>query len=299
MRQLEYFVAVAEAGSISQGAVRCHVSPVAVGQALKELERGLGVVLLRRQRSKGITLTPVGQDVVAYARGVLRSMDNLPLLVDSVTRRMKSVLRIGSFPTLAGWAVAPIIAEFAVAHPEVEIQLFEADYDTLHEKLEKGHLDIVIGLQNHVKPGVQVIPIAPVRLRLLLSSEHPLAAEDSIPLAELGGEHFVINALYPVSELLTDLLRRHGVEGAIRWRTTSTDVIKNLVGRNLAVSPVVSPGFSFISNEGRELAAVPLVGDIPSQSVVACLAEDVPIGPAHHAVVDILKGVAVRLDPLG
>lgn len=291
LRQLEYLVAVADEGSIAKGAAQCHVSPVAVGQALNELERTLGSVLVRRQRSKGITLTHIGEEVVDHARLMLRSMDKLPLLIDSVSQRMKPVLRIGSFPTLAGWAIPPIIAELSLKYPEVTVELFESNYELLHEKLRDGSLDIVVGLQNHVKPGVQVIPIAPVRLRILVSSVHPLATRDSVPLAELGGENFILNALHPVSELLTGLLTRHGIGHAIRWRTTSTDVIKNLVGRNLAISPLVSPGISFTSNEGKNLTAIPLTGDLPSQSVVACVAEDVPLGPAHHAVVDILRSL--------
>ena len=289
LRQLEYLVAVAEEGSISRGAVRCHVSPVAVGQSLDDLERTLGAVLTRRQRSKGVTLTHLGEEIVRHAREVLISIDRLPLLIDAAAERMKPVLRIGSFPTLSGWAVPPVIAEFSEQYPHVTIELFESDYETLHERLSQGSLDVILGFQRHVKSGVHAIPIAAVHLRVLVSSEHPMARRQSIPLEELGNESLVINALYPVSELLTDLLQRHEVAHAIRWRTTSADVIKNLVGRNLAVSPVISPGLSFISNEGKSLAAVPLAGDLLQQSVVACVAEDVPIGPAHRKVVDILR----------
>ncbi|AGF73756.1 LysR family transcriptional regulator [Corynebacterium halotolerans] len=289
LRQLEYLVAVAEEGSISRGAARCHVSPVAVGQALDDLERTLGATLTRRQRSKGVALTVIGGEIVRHAREVLHSVDRLPLLIDAAAERMKPTLRIGSFPTLSGWAVPPIIAEFSRHHPGVTIELLESDYETLHEGLRHGTLDILIGFQNHVKPGVQMIPIAPVQLRAIVSTEHRLADRRSARLAELADEDIIINALYPVSELLTELLERHGVAHAIRWRTTSTDVIKNLIGRNLAVSPVVSPGLSFISSEGRPLAAVPLTGDLPPQAVVACVAEDVPVGPAHRAVVDILR----------
>ena len=292
LRQLEYLVAVAEEGSISRGASRCHVSPVAVGQSLDDLERVLGAVLTRRQRSKGVTLTPLGEEIVRHAREVLHLVDRFPLFIDAAVERMKPVLRIGSFPTLSGWAVPPIIAEFSRRHPEVAIELLESDYETLHDGLRDGTLDIIIGFQSHVQPGVQAISIAPVHMRALVSSAHPLAQRHSVPLEELGTENLVVNALYPVSELLTGLLQRHGVAHAIRWRTTSTDVIKNLVGRNLAISPVVSPGLSFISNEGMSLVAIPVTGDLPPQAVVACVAEDTPIGPSHRTVVDILRGHA-------
>ncbi|MGD7002582.1 LysR family transcriptional regulator [Corynebacterium halotolerans] len=294
LRQLEYLVAVADVGSISKGAAQCHVSPVAVGQSLDELERSLGAVLTRRQRSRGVTLTDLGEEVVTHAREILQSVERLPLLIDAAAERMKPILRIGTFPTLSGWAVPPVIADFSEHYPDVRIELLESDFNVLHDRLRRGTLDIIIGFRNHVQPGVRVVPIAPVQFRVLVSADHPLAHRRSIALNELGDERLIIRSLNPVSELLHDLLRRHGVAHAVHWQTTSTDVIKNLVGRNLAVSPVVSPGLSFTSDEGKPLTAVPLTGELPAQGVVACIPEHLPVSPAHRAVIDILKRHSVQ-----
>lgn len=289
LRQLEYFVAVADQGSISKGAAQCHVSPMAVGQALNELEHSLGAKLTQRRRSKGVTLTDLGDEIAKHARDILRSAERLPQLIDAATGRMKSTLRIGTFPTLSGWAIPPVIAEFTERYPEVQLEPTEADYDTLHEQLQRGALDIALTFQTHVKSGVQVIPIAPIEMRVLVSTEHPFAQRESVPLSELGEENLLIQASQPVSTILTDLLRTQGVAHAVRWQLANTDAIKNLVGRNLAVSPLISPGISFVSNEGMPLTAIPLSGEIPAQAVVACTPEGLPTSPALRVIVDILS----------
>lgn len=288
LRQLEYLVAVAEEGTISAGAARSRVSAVAVGQALDELERRLGVTLIERRRSKGTEVTALGDVVVAQARHILHSVNLVPLMIDAHTQRMKKSLSIGAFPTLAAWSMVPLVSYFSAHFPEMEITLREADYAELHQGLMDGTIDIAVCWGNHVLPGVRKIPVATVAMRILVSSTHSFARLESVDISQLKEENLVINDLHPVSEKLAELLGRAGVGDSIRWRTTSTDVIKNLVGRNLAVCPLFSPGLGLTSNEGQPLAVVPLVDPLV-QDVVVCIKEDVPLGPAHEVVVSQLR----------
>ena len=289
LRQLEYLVAVAEEGSLAAGAAHCHVSPMAVGQALDDLESSLGVRLTRRQRSRGVEITAVGQTVVAQARKVMRSAETLPLIANAAANQMATVLRIGTFPTLSGWTIPPIVAEFATHHPEVNIELIEADYPTLHADLREGRLDLAVALLTHVQPGIKTIQVSPASLRILCSLENPLSQRNEVYLRELANEDLAILSVYPVSELLNTLLKENGIASSVRWRTENIDVIKNLVGRNLAVSPLVSPGLSLTSNEGADLTGVRVADPLPDQGVVACLPGDTPIGPAQRIAVDALR----------
>ncbi|UUT34691.1 LysR family transcriptional regulator [Microbacterium elymi] len=131
LRQLEYFVATAETGKIRAAADRCHISPVSLGVALSELERGLGVQPAIRRRAKGITLTPNGKEVLAMARDVLTKASDLQVAADETAEQLAGTLRIGCHTAL-GLAILPEVCDtFASAHPALRIGFRDDSQDKL------------------------------------------------------------------------------------------------------------------------------------------------------------------------
>lgn len=292
LRQLEYLVAVADHGTLSRAAQVCHVTPVAIAQALDDVEHKLGERLIIRRRSKDVVVTDIGAAVVNQARRVLREAHRIDKVVESAAGKVAAVVRIGCFPTVASWAIPPIIATFARDYPDVRIELTEGTFRELEGPLNDGHLDLIIGLLTHVTDAVDSTQLSSLRIRLLCSPEHRFARRSSVSLSELAGEDLAIMSAYPVAELLEQLLRDHGVHEGIKWRTSNVDVIKNLVGRNLAVSLVVSPGMLLVSPEGNELRSIDIDDPLPDQGVVVCHARGTTPGPAERAVIAALVALA-------
>src|SRR5690349_8025732 len=101
LRQLTYFLAVAEAGSIAAAAARLHVTATAVAASVTELERILGVQLLVRRRAHGASLTPSGSYLAARAAALLREADELSLSVAGRGTELAGPLTLGCYVTLS------------------------------------------------------------------------------------------------------------------------------------------------------------------------------------------------------
>src|SRR5699024_1701881 len=94
LRQLEYFVAAADTGTVSAAALRCHASQAAVSTALSELEHSLGLTLFIRQTARGVRLTSSGERVLPVARRILGDAQELQHLAGAELGEVAGPLRI-------------------------------------------------------------------------------------------------------------------------------------------------------------------------------------------------------------
>ncbi|MGW6456051.1 LysR family transcriptional regulator [Streptomyces sp. NPDC055078] len=142
-RHLTYFIAVVEAGSISEAARRMHLSQPSVSQAIKELERELRTPLIQRGRT--LTLTAAGRALIGPARRTLRAFDGVRAAVEQVDRLTSGVLdlaieaRLGVDPTLS------LITRFRERHPGVRLRIHEAapDVEGL-DSLRRGEAELLL-----------------------------------------------------------------------------------------------------------------------------------------------------------
>lgn len=289
LRQLEYLVAVADAGTIADAAVQCLVSPVAVGQALADLDRALGTELTRRRRAKGVTLTPAGEAVVERARLVLREVAQLPLVIDAESESRARRLRIGVFASLSTWAVPSLLKHFAATAPEVQIDYVEGDIDLLRRSLDQGEVDMFLANRNQLPgggAGLQVFPIRVVRPFVLVSEHHRLAGRDGVRFTDLAEEDFVLLALHPAHQLMTDVLTSYGLADNIRWKSRNVETVNGIVGSGLAVALQFSFGHRRTSLDGERLVSVPVLDPMPENIAVACIPEGMKVS--------VLVGEAIR-----
>ena len=121
LRQLHYFVATCEAGSIALAAEREYISASAVSAAIAHLEEALGVQLFVRQHAQGVVPTNQGRALLAEARALLRQADDLERLGTELAGVLAGRLRVGCLVTLAATVVPRVLplARAAVAGPRL------------------------------------------------------------------------------------------------------------------------------------------------------------------------------------
>lgn len=309
LKQLEYLCAVGEAGSLSVAAQTLGVSAVTIGQALKDVEEELGVRLVDRAPARGAQLTLAGQRVREQAIAILNQAAQIPMVVDAARDVLPQQVRIGSFPTLSAWAVPPIVECLDRSHPGVDVHLVEGDMGQLREELRRGRLDVAIGFATHVPGlalseledaavprygGVEFRGLRRVGLRALMAREHHLADRAEVSFADLAAERIALLSVTPVDRLLSELLSRHGLDENIRWRSPNLESIRNLVGRGLCVSLLVSPNILGRTTEGHLLKAVPISGDPLPNYIVLATPEGVGEGPVLKAVLAALGNVPAK-----
>lgn len=192
IRQLKYFIAVAEEHSFSRAALRLHVSQPPLSTQLKALEDELGVRLLDRS-NRGVTLTAAGQVFFAEMRTVLARLERGKALARNAGRGDVGSLAIG-FVSIADYGILPpALKEFRRLYPAVEVQLHELTTDAQIREIRAARLDLGIGLGPIDAADLQFKPVAREALVLAAPSGHRLLRNSkAIDLKALSNESFII-----------------------------------------------------------------------------------------------------------
>lgn len=141
LRKIEYFVVVAEEGSISLAAQRLHMTQPPLSQTIKGLERELGVALLKRN-PRGIELTPAGRLLFDQGRRLLGWSDRLGEEVRRLGSGETGHLRIASVPTFAWSHLAPLLVELDEQAPGITVELTDPDPATVLQRATDGKADL-------------------------------------------------------------------------------------------------------------------------------------------------------------
>lgn len=144
IRQLRYFMAIAEAGSLSAAAAHLHVAQPALSQHLMQLEAELGTRLMTRS-VRGVTLTETGHVLLEHAFIVLRDIQRARDAVQAeVTGPVCGTVTIGLPTTVAMLATLPLLVAMRERHPELSLHLLESQSGHLLDWLRSGRVDIAI-----------------------------------------------------------------------------------------------------------------------------------------------------------
>jgi DNA-binding transcriptional LysR family regulator len=185
LRQLEYFVTVAEEANFTRAAERVHISQSGVSAQVKALENELGVPLFDRS-GRVATLTAAGRTALPYARAALEAAADVRQSIDDLRGLVRGHLTVGM---VTGCEVLPLfaaLAAFHTEHPGIELELVEDNSDRLVAGVRAGLLDIaLVGVPGEPPGHLEAKVIVSEGLVALAPPEHPIAALDRLPLTEL------------------------------------------------------------------------------------------------------------------
>lgn len=258
LRQLAYFVAVAEAGTLAGASATLHVSASALSLALDELERALDAQLTVRRRAHGIRLTPAGQETLRRARRLLREADELADAAGGDPGEVAGTVRVGCYTTLAPGLLPATIGRFTARHPRARVEFVEGSQDVLQRGLLDGELDVAVLYDHRLDPVLELTPLSSNTPHLVLPRDHRLVhGSASVALADLVDEPMVLLDLPPSSEHALGVCLAAGLSPRIRYRTVNAETARALVGQGLGFTVLAQP-----EPGGRdEVAAVPIAED--------------------------------------
>lgn len=288
LRQLEYFVAVAEAGTLSGAAEALMVSQPGLSQALGDLERALGVQLAVRRKAHGVTLTPTGSQVLQYARDLLRRAEDLES-VAAGGDTLAGTLSVGCYVTLAPTALPPLMEEFCDLHPGVNIDFVEGTQDVLQRRLREGELDLAILYDMAIDPEMARTVISTIRPHVLLSTDHRLAGADEVSLAELADEPCVQFDAPPSWTNTYRIFEQAGVIPKVRYRPTTFEMTRALVGRGMGYAVLVQRPENDRTYEGRSLVIKEIAEEIRKERVLIAWPKSMKPHRRAQAFVDFCR----------
>jgi DNA-binding transcriptional LysR family regulator len=190
LRQLRYFVAVAEELHFSRAAVRLNLAQSALSSQIRALEQEIGGPLLTRS-TRHVELTPAGEALLEDARDVLAAADGAMSRARALARGEAGALVIGSLGPAPGGIFAPLIARFGSLHPDVRVEIRALDFTDLVDGVRERRADLAFLYEPLDEPDLEVVPLLAEPRIVVLPRGHRLAGRDSLSPADLDGEVFV------------------------------------------------------------------------------------------------------------
>jgi LysR family hydrogen peroxide-inducible transcriptional activator len=188
LTELRYIVAVARERHFGRAAETCYVSQPTLSVAVKKLEEELGVALFERGPNE-VTVTAVGEEIVAQAQRVLEEASRIRQISSQQSDQLSGPLRIGAIYTIGPYLFPEIVPMLAEQAPDLRLAIEENFTSVLTEKLKQGDLDVIIVALPYTEGGIETRPIYDEDFVLLIPSSHPLAKEKrDINRTELADE---------------------------------------------------------------------------------------------------------------
>lgn len=316
LRQLRYFVTVAEEQHFGRAAARLSMTQPPLSQAIRALEETLGVALFARTR-RSVELTPVGADLLPEVRRLLASAEALRPLAQSLARGEAGVLSL-AFVSTADYGLLPLLLrDFGARYPRVRLQLAEATSDVQVDELVAGRIDaglVIAPLPPRHAAQLAYLPIArePLVIAMPAALAASLATHDdrdagnggddanrrAISLREVAGAPLVVfpRQLAPgFYDLIMDCYGAAGLAPHIGQEAIQMQTIVSLVSAGMGVA-LVPQSLRHLRRTGvvyRQLAeAVPAV----ETGLVWRAAE---VSPVLAAFIDIVRAHAVSVPAPG
>ncbi len=186
LRQLEYFVAVAEEANFTRAAERVHISQSGVSAQIRRLEHELGADLFDRS-GRTAALTAAGEAALDHARTALASAAAVREAVNQVNGLIRGRVQVGMVASCTIEPLFEALGAFHTEHPGVEIDVSEDTSDHLIERVRAGTLELaLVGMPADAELGLAVLPVVSERLVAAVPVTHPLAHKSSVLLADLA-----------------------------------------------------------------------------------------------------------------
>jgi DNA-binding transcriptional LysR family regulator len=281
LRQLEYFVAVAEESSFTRAAARVHISQSGVSAQVRQLEHELGATLLDRS-ARNVRLTAAGDAALAQARDVLAAVLALRRSVDAVTGLVRGRLVIGM---ITGCTVAPLfeaLTTFHATYPTIELALEEANSDRLIELIRDGTIDLALaGIAETPPEDLQSAVIVSEGLIAAVPPAHPLARRNRTTLAAVV-EHPVV-CLPPGTGIRTvfdQACAARRVTPAVALQASAPDAVIDLARRGFGVA-ILSESMSAACTDLKSIT----ITDVRTPALLALIWSTGP-NPARQQLID-------------
>lgn len=264
LRQLQYFVAVAERGTVSGAAQHLSISQSAVTEAIKEHEGDLGVELFERH-PRGLSVTHKGHQFLRHATKILAGVSDARRSFFEEPSATRGRLQLGVTSLVAGYVLSDLLARYRRAHPAVEISAIEDNGDYLEHLLAGGELDVAVmvisNLRDRMALQAEILEVSPYRLWLPLG--HRLASADIIGIGDLAGEPLIMLTIDEIEENTGKLLSALGARPHVAFRTRSVEAVRSLVATGAGVALLPDLVYRPWSLEGDRIEQRDISGALP------------------------------------
>lgn len=289
LRDLKYFVALAEERHFGKAAERSYVSQPTLSAQIRKLERYLGVQLIERQ-PRQVTLTATGARILPIARRIIEDSEQIVSIARNEHDPLSGKLKIGLIPTIGPYLLPLVTRKLRRQLPALKLMLYEYRTQPLLEKLRAGEIELAILALPVPLDGLEARELYRESFQLALPNDHPLGRKPSVKLDDLKGETvLLLEDGHCLRDQALEVCSRFDVKENEDYRATSLETLRQMVAAGLGITllPELATRGPFGSGQGLTVKA--FSRPVPSRSVGAVWRKSSARVAAICAVCDLIQ----------
>jgi LysR family hydrogen peroxide-inducible transcriptional activator len=290
VRQLSYFVALADCGSFTRAAERMQVSQPSLSQQIRLLETIVGATLV--ERGGPAILTPLGRDLLARARRILLEVAELEEFGTTAADPLSGTIRLGVSPTLGAYLLPSLVARLHREHPTLRVHVREGLPTALAEGLATGLHDVILAQLPVAGRSFHSERLFREPLHLAMASDHPLRARAIIAPADLRGTSLLtLLPEYRMAEQVATIAAAVGATVLRDYEGTSLDAIRQMAGMGMGLALLPELYVRQEIREGDDVVVRPIRGGRYYREIGLLWRQGAGRAPAYGLIADLLRDV--------
>ena len=238
LRQLRYFVAVAEHLHFGRAAKALNMAQPPLSQQIMRLERALGVQLFERS-SRQVALTESGRILLEVSRDVIGQADHLQSVAEALRLGEAGRVRIGFVASVMNWGLGTRLKAFRARYPNAEVTATQMPVADQVAALQSASIDVAFTMARLNYDDMQVLDFAEVPLKAVLPADHPLAGTGQVRLGDLASENIISfhRAEHEhVEDFISLACHQAGFIPRLSFQAAQSHTILHMVGAGFGVS---------------------------------------------------------------
>lgn len=281
LRQLEYAVAVAQAGGMTAAAEALNVSQPALSVALRELETQLGKSLFLRRAGGPMTPTAFGRDFLDAAEQQLAAMARLMAGDAAPATPVRLAVFEDLAPVMLGALLTALPDDLPVA-PQI------AGFEAITDGLRRGQIDLALTYDLGLPTAVTKEEIARVKPHAVMNPQHRLALRAGVSLAELADVPLILADQGLSVGHIRALFAKRGLTPRIAHRAATLEILRSFAAHGLGVGLSYTRPLTEASYDGTPLTTRPLIDGGPGEPVVLAVSEENALSAAGTRLAQLL-----------
>ncbi|MDN4631269.1 hydrogen peroxide-inducible genes activator [Sphingomonas sp. PvP056] len=290
IRQLSYFVALAEAGSFTRAAERMGVSQPSLSQQIRALETILGAPLF--ERGGPAILTPLGRELLERARRILFDLVDLEDVRAASADALVGTIRLGVSPTLGAYLLPGLVARLHREHPTLRIHVREGLPSALTAGLTAGDHDLILAQLPVAGRGFHSERLFREPLYLAMAADHPFSQKTSVTVGDLAGQNLLtLVADYRLAQQVAVIAEEVGAVVLNDYEGTSLDAIRQMAGMGMGLALLPNLYVRQEIRDGDDVVVRPFEGGRPYREIGLLWRTGAGRAPAYRLIAEMLRAV--------
>ncbi|GAB6262312.1 LysR substrate-binding domain-containing protein [Photobacterium sp. CCB-ST2H9] len=253
VRQLTYFITIAECGSFTRAASKLHIAQPALSIAMKKLEQQLEMPLFHRS-DRQIALTHEGEVLIQHARLILQQVEDARIAMAELKGLQKGEVRLGVPSMLGSYFFPEILMGFKSRYPNLKLTLVEAGTQSIRSMLLSGELDLGVIRSADLPDSLEAEPLLTSEMVAVVSPNHEFAQLPAVSFEQFFSQELVMfKQGYFHRDYLDSVCQKHKLKQKIAFETNLLPMILSIIRQEFAVSALLK----MVTRHEPGLTAIP------------------------------------------